>query len=175
MTTARRSLICTELSPQELRHASFEAETQRLAKRMQAIANAMDGMTREEAARLADMSDQAHVDAIKRYNAAGIAGMKEKPRSGRPSKLSQKQQRELCEIAVKGPDIEAEGLSAYTRVDVATIAKTKWNLAAHVTTIGRCLRAGGLSRQKARPSHPKKKPEAVDAFLRGPGRSAGTC
>jgi transposase len=161
---ARRLMICTELSPQELRRAAFSVKTPRQRKRMQAVANACEGMTRTEAARLADMSDQALVDAIKRYNADGVAGLIDRPRSGRPLKIDAAQQKELCEIVLKGPDIEVDGLSAYTREDVAGIVKSKWNVDCAVTTIGRVMRDGGLSRQKTRPSHPKKNPEAAAAF-----------
>lgn len=165
----RPLMICTQLSPQALRHAAFTAATPRQGQRMQAIANAIEGMPRKEAARLADMSDQALVDAVKRYNAEGVDGLLDRPRSGRPLKLDAAQQLELCEIVVAGPDVEADGLSAYTRDDVAAIAKSKWNVTCAVTTIGRMMREGGLSRQKTRPSHPKKKPEAAAAFSKNPG------
>lgn len=165
----RRLMICTELSPQALRRASFSVASPRQGQRMQAVANAIEGMARKEAARLADMSDQALVDAIKRYNAEGIDGLVDRPRSGRPLKLDAVQQKELCQIVRAGPDIEADGLSAYTRDDVAAIAKTKWNVTCAVTTIGRVMREGGLSRQKTRTSHPKKQPEAAAAFSKNAG------
>jgi hypothetical protein len=41
---------------------------------------------------------------------------------------------ELCEIVLAGPDVEADGLSAYTRDDAAAIAKTKWNVTCAFTT-----------------------------------------
>ena len=43
------------------------------AARMLAIANALEGMTRAEAARLAGMERQALRDAVVRYNAEGLA------------------------------------------------------------------------------------------------------
>ena len=167
--------ICSELSPQELRHAAFAAETRRESMRMQAIANAMEGMTRTEAARLADMSDQALKDAVKRYNAEGLAGLKDRPHTGRPCRLDEPQRQELRDIALKGPDIEKEHLSAYTRDDLAGIVKAKWNVSYGATSIGRLLREMGLSRQKTRPSHPKKNPEAGEAFLKNPGCTGETC
>jgi transposase len=124
---ARRTLICSEFSPQELRHESRVADDRRAGMRMQAIANSMEGMDRVEAARLADMSDQALIDAIKRYNAEGLAGLKDRPRSGRPRKMTAAQREEFREIVVKGPDVEAENLSAFTRDDLAAIVKKKWN------------------------------------------------
>ena len=127
----RRVMICTDLSPRELRRAAYSAALPRQGQRMQAVANAIEGMARKEAARLADMSDQALVDAIKRYNAEGLDGPLDRPRSGRPLKLDAAQQKELCEIVLAGPDVEADGLSAHTRDDAAAIAKTKWNVTCH--------------------------------------------
>lgn len=172
---AKRMLICTELSPQQLRQAAFATQTRRAGMRMQAIANALEGMTRAEAARLADMSDQALKDAIKRYNVEGLAGLEDRPHTGRPPKLDASRRETLRDIAVKGPDIEKEHLSAYTRDDLVGIVKTKWNVSYAPTSIGRILREMGLSRQKTRPSHPKKKPEAAEAFLKNAGHSGKTC
>jgi transposase len=171
----KRILICSEFSPQELRAASFAAPTRRERMRTQAIANAMEGMTRIEAARFADMSDQALKDAIKRYNVEGLAGLKDRPHTGRPRKLDEAQREELHDIALAGPDIEKDQLSAYTRDDLAAIVQSKWNVVYDVTSIGRMLREMGLSRQKTRPSHPKKNPEAGEAFLKNAGYSAETC
>jgi transposase len=78
----------------------------------------------------------------------------------------------LRAIVVKGPDVEAEGLSAYTRDDLVKIVETKWGVGYDPTSVGRILRGLGLSRQKARPSHPKKDAAAAEAFKRGSGRPA---
>lgn len=171
----RRLLICTEFSPDELRRRSREVEDRRAGLRMLAIANSMEGMSRCEAARLADMSDQALVDAIKRYNAEGIDGLHDRARSGRPAKMTDTQREELRAIVIAGPDIEAEGTSAYTREDLCAIAREKWGIVYAVTSMGRTLRKMKLSRQKTRPSHPKKDPAAAEAFKKGPGKTAGTC
>jgi Winged helix-turn helix len=80
--------------------------------RMGAIAKTLDGADRETAARRGDMSDQALRDAIKRYNVNRIEGPHDRPRTGRPTKLSEAQR---VAIVVKGPEVEAEGLSAYLR------------------------------------------------------------
>ena len=140
--------------------------------RMLAIAAAIEGLPRPQAARCGDMTDQALRDAIRRYNSEGRDGLYDRERPGRPSKLDEAQCLELCEIVRAGPDVEKEGLSAYTREDAAKIAKTKWGVDIHANTIGRIFRDGGLSRQKARPSHPKKSAEAVEAFKKGSKRDS---
>jgi transposase len=54
----------------------------RAAARMCAIAHALEGISRAEAARLAGMDRQALRDAVVRYNAEGLAGLHER-RGGR--------------------------------------------------------------------------------------------
>ena len=153
---AKRILICTEFSPAELRASALVLDTARERKRGLAIAHVMEGMSRGEAGRVTGQTDQAVKDAIKRYNSEGLAGLKDRPHPGRPRKLDAGRRQELHDIALKGPDVEAAHLSAYTREDLAKIAEKKWGVMYAVTSIGRILKESGLSRQKMRPSHPKK-------------------
>jgi transposase len=156
----------------ELRRLARHEQDRRAGMRMIALAETMEGADRKTAARRGYMSDQALRDAIKRYNAEGLDGLHDRPRSGRPSKLSEMQRVALREIVVKGPDVEAEGLSAYTREDLVKIVRSKWGVTYGATSVGRILRGLGLSRQKARPSHPKKDFSAAEAFKKGSGRFA---
>lgn len=160
----RPLLICTACSSDELRHVARYEEDRRAALRILAIAAAIDGLPRPAAARCGDMTGQALRDAIRRYNAEGLDGLHDRERPGRPCKLGEDQRRELCDLVLAGPDVEKDGLSAYTRDDAAKMAKAKWNIDVAATTIGRIFKEGGLSRQKARPSHPKKNVEAAAAF-----------
>jgi transposase len=142
---------------------------------MLAIANALDGLERAEAARLAGMSGQALCDAIKRYNAEGLAGLYDRPKPGRSRRLSNAQEGELGEIVMAGPDVEKGGISAYTREDIARIVREKWQVSYSAGAMGRVLRRLGFSRQKARPSHPKKDPAAAEAFKKSPANAEGDC
>ena len=51
--------IATDLSPEDLRAMARKEPNRRAAMRMLAIATELDGYDRDEAARLAGMSDQA--------------------------------------------------------------------------------------------------------------------
>ena len=64
-----RLTICETLSAAELRRRGRQETDRAAAARMMAIANALEGMTRAEAARLAGMERQALRDAVVRYNA----------------------------------------------------------------------------------------------------------
>jgi hypothetical protein len=56
--TAREIAITTKFSSDKLRARARKESNRRAAMRMLAIANELDGYEREEAARLAGMSDQ---------------------------------------------------------------------------------------------------------------------
>jgi len=73
-------------------------------------------------------------------------------------------------IVLAGPNPEASGISAFTREDLVRICQERFGKSLHVTSMGRILRELGLSRQKARPSHPQKGPATQAAFH---GASAG--
>lgn len=79
------------------------------ATRMFAIANALEGMSRAEAARLAGMERQALRDAVVRYNAEGLAGLHNRPRPPRPGKLDATELRALSGLILDGPDPEVTG------------------------------------------------------------------
>jgi transposase len=49
---------------------------------MLAIAGALEGLSRAEAARLSGMERQALRDAVVRYNAEGLDGLRDRPKPG---------------------------------------------------------------------------------------------
>ena len=75
--------IGDELPPEALRRHARHEVNRRAALRMLAIANALEGMSRAEAARLAGLERQALRDAVVRYNAEGLAGLYDRPKPGR--------------------------------------------------------------------------------------------
>jgi hypothetical protein len=78
--------IRDDLTPEALRRRARHEPNRRAALRMLAIAHALDGMSRAEAARLAGMERQALRDAVVRYNAEGPAGLHDRPKPGRPGR-----------------------------------------------------------------------------------------
>ena len=75
--------IRDDLSAEALRRSARRENDGRAAARMYGIANALDGLSRAEAARLAGMERQALRDAVAHYNAEGLAGLHDRPK-GRP-------------------------------------------------------------------------------------------
>ena len=150
------------------REAKVETDT-RIARRILAIANALSGMSREAAARSAGMDRQTLRDWVVRYNEYGLDGLADRARDGRPPKLEAHEKAELVAIVLAGPDPEKSGISAFTRDDLARILEERFGKRLAATSIGRILRELGLSRQKARPSHPQKDEAAQAAFKKSPG------
>ena len=117
-----------DISAEELRRlARFEADG-RVACRLLALGNALDGMSRERAARQAGMDRQTLRDWVIRFNAAGIDGLRDRPRSGRPPFLDEGQMAALKAIVLRGPDPERDGLSAWTARDLCQIALDRFGV-----------------------------------------------
>ena len=68
-------VIRDDISPEELRRRARQESDGRVAARLFAIANALEGMERASAARLAGMDRQTLRDWVHRYNEEGIAGL----------------------------------------------------------------------------------------------------
>ena len=159
-----RLKISGTLSAAELRRRGRQEPDRAASARMMAIANALEGMTRAEAARLAGMERQALRDAVLRYNAEGLDGLHDRPRSGTKPRLDDKQMAQLRQIVVDGPDVEKTGLSAWTLAELCGEVQRRWQVRYHEAHMSKLMRKRGLSRQKARPSHPKADPAAREAW-----------
>ena len=110
--------IREDLTATALRRPARSEPDRRAAMRLLAIANALEGLSRAEAARLAGMERQALRDAVLRYNAEGVEGLHDRPRSGRPAGLTPGQQAAPKAWVLRGPDPERDGVSAWRVVDI---------------------------------------------------------
>jgi len=166
--------IRTDVPAAELRRLARRERNRAAAARMQAIAGALEGMTRAEAARLAGMERQALRDAVVRYNAEGAAGLYSRPSPGRRARLTEEQRAALRRLVLDGPEVEATGLSAWTLPELCRAVEERWGASYHPGHMGKLMRRLGLSRQKARPSHPKADAAAREAFAKGGCRPPST-
>jgi transposase len=166
--------IRKDRTPVMLRKLAKAEEDARVARRMLAIANALDGMSREAAAQTAGMDRQTLRDWVIRYNENGIDGLLDRWDGGRPPRLEPDELAELYTMVLAGPDPEIDGVCAFTREDLVRICEKRFGKTMHRATMGRLLRSMGLSRQKARPSHPQKDPASQEAFKKSPAASQKT-
>ena len=147
--------IRQDLPAAELRRVARQGPDRRAAMRLLAIANALEGLSRAEAARLAGMERQALRDAVIRYNADGPSGLHDRPRSGRPEGLTPGQQASLRAWVLRGPDPERDGVGAWRLADVCAHAEEAYGVRYSEWGMSCLLKRLGLSRQEARPRHPQ--------------------
>jgi transposase len=160
--------IRKDRTPVMLRKLAKAEADARVARRLLAIANALDGVDRKAAAEAAGMDRQTLRDWVIRYNEHGIDGLLDRWGDGRPPRLAPDEKAELFTIVMAGPDPEVDGICAFTREDLVRICEKRFGKTMHPGSMGRLLRSLGLSRQKARPSHPKKDPASQEAFKKSP-------
>ena len=155
------------ISAPELRRLAVRETDRGKARRLMAIANALEGMFRAEAARLAGMERQALRDAVVRYNAEGLAGLSDRPRAPRRPLLDAAQAAELGQVILGGPDPERDGLLSWTLSELCRVIEARWGKRVHPASLSRIVRRMGFSRQKARPAHPSADNAAAEAFKKG--------
>ncbi len=160
--------IRTDLaSPARLRRLARRERNPRTATRMLAIAGALEGVSRAEAARLAGMERQALRDAVVRYNAEGLEGLRDRPKPGRPPALTDAEQAMLLAAIFRGPDRARDGCGDWTLPALCRWIEGRFGKRLHPASLSRVVRRLDLSRQKTRPLHPQADERAKAAFAKG--------
>ena len=151
-------------SAAELRREASRCGDSRVTCRMLAIAQALDGVSRTEAAEACGMDRQTLRDWIHRYNAAGIAGLADLPRSGRTAALSAEQQAEFRSLVLAGPELARDGVVRWRCIDLRSKIAERFEVTMHERSVGKLLHRLGLSRVQPRPFNPKQNLEAQETF-----------
>jgi transposase len=131
---------------------------------MLALALVLEGASREEAARAAGMDRQTLRDWVHRYNAEGLAGLSDRPRSGRKPRLTAGQEAELVTAVERGPDPDRDGVVRWRRVDLQQRIQQSFGVGLHERTVGKLLRKLSFRRLSVRPQHPQSDPVAQASF-----------
>lgn len=159
--------IRTDMQAAELRRLARQEADGRVAARLLGLASVLDGMSREAAARAAGMDRQTLRDWVHRFNAGGVAGLRDEPRPGRPAWLSEGEQAGLKAIVLRGPDPDRDGVSAWRIVDLCRIAEERFGVTYREGGMLRLVKSLDLSWQKTRPNHPKADRAAQERFKKG--------
>ncbi len=160
--TIRRDLA----SADDLRRLARREPDRRTATRMLAIAHALDGTSRAEAARLVGLERQALRDAVVRFNAEGLAGLCDRQKPGRPPTLTEAEQALLRAKVFQQPSAE-DGGGDWTLPRLCAWIEERFGKNLHPASLSRIMRTLDLSRQKTRPRHPRTDPQAQAAFAKG--------
>src|SRR3954471_14818234 len=139
----------------ELRREARRCRDTAASRRMLALV--LEGASREEAARAAGMDRQTLRDWVHRYDAEGLAGLRDRPRSGREPRLTPGQEAELAAAVKRGPDPDRDGVVRWRRVDLRALVEARFAVRLHERSVGKvprrlggaCPPAGG-----ARPGGP---------------------
>src|SRR3954470_777200 len=153
-----------ELGAVELRREAGRCRDAKAARRMLALALVLEGGSREGAARAAGMDRQTLRDWGHRYNAEGLAGLRDRRRPGRKPRLTPGQEAELAAAVEQGPDPDRDGVVRWRRVDLRALIEARFAVRPHERTVGKVLRRLGFVRLSVRPKHPQSDPAAQEAF-----------
>src|SRR5947208_1178490 len=130
-----------ELGAGELRREARRCRDGAASRRRLALALVLEGSSREEAARPAGMDRQTLRDWVHRHDAEGLAGLRDRPRSGRGPRLTPGQQAELAAAVERGPDPERDGVVRWRRVDLRALIEARFAVRLHERSAGEVLPA----------------------------------
>jgi len=158
--------ICVrdDFEAEELRVLAGRVKDANQARRLLAIAAVLEGMDREEAARIGGMDRQTLRDWVHRFNTQGPDGLINIKPSGRRPRLSDEQKEELCELVEAGPDPQKDGVARWRCVDLKRVLGERFGVDLSEVRLGSILKELGFSHISARPRHPAQNGEAIAAF-----------
>ena len=128
------------------------------------IANLLEGMEREAAARLAGLRRSAAYEWHNRYEEEGIEGLRDRPRLGRQRRVDAATSARFEERIVAGAALERDGVVAFRGVDAQRILKEEFEIDCSLSSAYRLLHRIKLSWLAPRPRHPQADATAQTAF-----------
>ncbi len=145
----------TDLLADGLRVEARRTKDSYQARRLLALALVLDGASRRSTARAAGMDRQTLQGWVHRYNGEGVAGLRDRPRSGRPAQLSEAQLAELARLVEAGPDPAVHGVVRWRCVDLQGEIRTRFGVEISERHVGRLLQRLKFTRLSVRPRHPQ--------------------
>jgi transposase len=154
----------SDYSPEGLRRLARNCKDSNQSRRLLSLAAVLDGMNREEAARIGGMDRQTLRDWVHRFNRAGPDGLKDAWNGGPEPRLSAAQKGELAQIVEAGPDPAVDGVVRWRRIDLQKLISLRFGVSYHERYVGTLLKQLGFSHVSARPHHPSQNGEIVEAY-----------
>ena len=158
------SITRLDLTAWELRKAASGEKNSAAARRVLALALVLDGVDRKTGGRNLRHGPSNLAGLVHRYNAAGLAGLRNLKSPGPGSKLTVRQQAELAELVEAGPDPAVHGVVRWRRVDLRDELQRRFGVALHERSVGRILTKLGYRKLSVRPRHPQADEEAQETF-----------
>src|SRR5437867_9176992 len=145
-----------ELHPSTLKRLvrlSKEAErdgSYRVAKRLQAVVMNAEGYSSGEIARILKSPRSKTSEWLRRYEEAGVDGLLEGHRSGRPAELDEKQRRQLGDILDSGPAAYGLDTGIWTSPMISWVIEEEFDIDYHPGHVRKLLHRLGFSVQRPR-------------------------
>jgi len=98
------------------------------------------------------------------HSIEGLAGLRDRPRPGRPCALDEGRQAALKALILRGPKLERDGCVAWRARDLRGLVERRFGVRYSEAAIRRLLHGLDLSWQKARPVHPEADVRAQERF-----------
>jgi transposase len=153
-----------DLSVAELRAAAKVEKKPLIVRRILAIALVLEGADRARAAASCGMDRQTLRDLVHRYNAEGVAGLRERRHNNNKRRLTREIATAFIALVEQGPDPEIHGVVRWRRADLRDELKRRFGIVVAERTVGRYLAELGYRRLSVRPQHPGADLEAQESF-----------
>lgn len=153
-----------DYSAAELRQLAKAARNAKQSRRLLSLAAVLDGMSRDEAARIGGMDRQTLRDWVHRFNEFGPDGLRDVRNGGARERLSAEQKANLAQIVETGPDPAVDGVVRWRRVDLKRVIEDRFGVVYHERYVGKLLKQLGFSHVSARPRHPAQDARVMEAF-----------
>src|SRR6266481_9391999 len=114
-------------------------ERGRVCQRVLMIANMLEGMEHEEAARSAGLSRSAAYEWHNRYEEDGIEGLRDRPRPGRQPRVDAVTSARFKERIVAGAELERDAVLAFRGLDAQRILEYHVDIDCSVASTYRLL------------------------------------
>lgn len=153
-------------------HTLYRTTTEaRLARRIHAIWLARRGRTCPEIVEIVGASRRTVQQWVAKYNRGGVDELLDKPRSGRPARLSAAQQAQLVQRIEAGPT-EDDPFCVFTGPAVEELVEREFGVLYSLRGIQRMLGRLEFSYLCPRPTHEESDAEAQEAFKKKTSRKS---
>src|ERR1700675_5134816 len=156
--------VRTDYTASEVRRLAKHAKDAAQARRLLAIAAVLDGVAREDAAKIGGMDRQTLRDWVIRFNEQGPDGLINIPSPGVPPKLGKKHRAFLARLVEEGPIPAVDGVVRWRACDLIMRLHEEFGISVSDDTVYRALKDLSFSHVSARPKAYKQDADAMEAF-----------
>jgi len=161
--------VKSHYKPQQLQKLYRSKANARLARRIHGVYLASKGLTCPQIMEITGSARRTIQQWVAKYNTGGIEALKDSPRSGAPTKLSQKQQQAFCKRIETGPT-KQDGVSVLNGPAIRKILEQEFGVSYSLWGVYRLLHRLRFSCLCPRPQHEKTDPKLQEDFKKTSSR-----